>query len=125
MRAGRRAIDIGQGSRDDSRFDGQREVFGVSAAAALYRRSALDAVSSDGQAFDEAFFMYKEDVDLAWRLRRAGYAACVASEAVAYHGRTAAGRPPRDGMAGCSHDGRTSGQSPSGSASCRGKTRCS
>ena len=100
MRAGRRAIDIGQGSRDDSRFDGQREVFGVSAAAAVYRRSALDAVSDGSQIFDESFFMYKEDVDLAWRLRRAGFGACVAGEAVAYHGRSAAGPPPREGLAG-------------------------
>ena len=98
MEAGRRAIDIGQGSLDDSQFDGQREVFGVSAAAALYRRTALDAVSTAGEVFDESFFMYKEDVDLAWRMRRAGFDAWVDGEAVAYHGRSAAAAPPQTGI---------------------------
>jgi len=40
-------------------------VFGPSAGAALYRRAALDDVG----LFDPAFFLYLEDVDLAWRLR--------------------------------------------------------
>jgi GT2 family glycosyltransferase len=100
MRAGRRAVDLGQGSPDDGRFDGQHEVFGVSAATGLYRRTALDAVSTAGEVFDESFFMYKEDVDLAWRLRRAGFGACVDGGAVAYHGRSAAGPPPGGGLPG-------------------------
>lgn len=41
------------------------EVFGPSAGAAAYRRSALDEV----EHFPEPFFLYLEDVDLAWRLR--------------------------------------------------------
>ena len=90
MSTGRRAIDIGQGARDDGDFDGSREVFGVSAAVALYRRAALEAVTESGQVFDERFFMYKEDVDLAWRLRRGGYRAIVDGSAVAYHGRSVA-----------------------------------
>lgn len=98
MRSGRRAVDVGQGAVDDGSFDGEREVFGVSAAAALYRRSALERVASEGAVFDESFFMYKEDVDLAWRLRRAGYAARVDGEALAFHGRSAAGPPPGRGV---------------------------
>jgi GT2 family glycosyltransferase len=100
MRPGRRAVDVGQGAVDDGRFDGEREVFGVSAAAALYRRSALDRVACEGAAFDDSFFMYKEDVDLAWRLRRAGYDARVDGEALAYHGRSASGPPPGRGVEG-------------------------
>jgi GT2 family glycosyltransferase len=100
MRSGRRAVDVGQGAVDDGSFDGEREVFGVSAAAALYRRSALERVASEGAVFDESFFMYKEDVDLAWRLRRAGYDARVDGEALAYHGRSAAGPPPVRGVGG-------------------------
>ncbi len=37
--------------------------------------------------FDEDFFMYKEDVDLAWRLRLSGWKSVYDPKAVAYHGR--------------------------------------
>jgi len=46
-----------------------QEVFGPSASAALYRRAMLDEVGF----FDEGFFCYLEDVDLAWRARNAGW----------------------------------------------------
>ncbi len=45
------------------------EVFGPCAAAALYRRKMLDEIG----LFDESFYTYYEDVDLAWRARRAGW----------------------------------------------------
>jgi GT2 family glycosyltransferase len=48
-----------------------RPVFGASAAAAFYRRSALERVG----LFPEDFGSYFEDVDLAFRLQRAGYRA--------------------------------------------------
>lgn len=41
------------------------EIFGSCAACAIYRRKALSEVG----LFDEDFFCYMEDVDLAWRLR--------------------------------------------------------
>ena len=47
-------------------------VFGPCAAAALYDREMFEAVGG----FDERFFCYHEDVDLALRMRRAG-AECV------------------------------------------------
>lgn len=53
--------------RDDT--DG--EVFGASAGAALYRRELLQATGG----FDERFFAYLEDVDLAWRARWLGWKA--------------------------------------------------
>lgn len=87
FRRGRRAVDIGQGEADTGQFDGWRDTFGVCAAAAMYRRSALDEVAENGEVLDESFFMHKEDVDLAWRLRRAGYRAGVDGAAVAYHAR--------------------------------------
>jgi len=57
------------------------EVFGPCAAAALYRRDAFEAVGG----FDEDFFCYHEDVDLAFRLRLAGGRGIQVSEAVVYH----------------------------------------
>jgi hypothetical protein len=57
------------------------EIFGPCGGAALYRRSMLDAIG----LFDEAFFMYLEDVDLAWRARRAGWRCCYAPAAQVRH----------------------------------------
>jgi GT2 family glycosyltransferase len=48
-----------------------KEIFAPCAAAALYRRSALESVD----LFDEDFFLYVEDVDLGFRLRLAGHKA--------------------------------------------------
>jgi mycofactocin glycosyltransferase len=44
----------------------------VPSAALLARRSALDDVAADGATFDPAL-RYGEDVDLVWRLHRAGW----------------------------------------------------
>ena len=45
------------------------EVFGACAGAALYRRAMFEQIG----LFDTDFFMYFEDVDLAWRARLAGW----------------------------------------------------
>jgi GT2 family glycosyltransferase len=56
-------------------------VWGVSAAAGFYRRLALVAVGG----FAEAFGAYFEDVDLSFRLRRAGWAAWYDPASVVRH----------------------------------------
>lgn len=57
------------------------EVFGPCAAAAMYDRQAFLEVGG----FDERFFAYHEDVDLAFRLRLAGYRCLYVPSAVVYH----------------------------------------
>jgi GT2 family glycosyltransferase len=61
------------------------EVFGVSGAAALYRRSFLEDVKIDGEIFDEDFFAYREDADLAWRGRLFGWRSLCDPRAQALH----------------------------------------
>jgi GT2 family glycosyltransferase len=56
-------------------------VFGPCAAAALYRRTALEDVGG----LDEGFFCYFEDVDLAFRLRLAGHRCLYVPDAVVHH----------------------------------------
>lgn len=79
-----RHLDIGQGDPDDH-DDADAEVFGVSGAAAMYRRSFLDDVAINGEVFDEDFFSYREDADLAWRGRIFGWRAVYVADAVAHH----------------------------------------
>jgi GT2 family glycosyltransferase len=52
------------------------EVFGASGGACLLQEVGL---------FEEAFFAYTEDVDLAWRARLRGWRAVLAPDAVVYH----------------------------------------
>ena len=65
---------------DDGRWDEPGEVFGACAGAALYRREPVLAAGG----FDERYFAYLEDVDLALRLRLAGWT-CRYEPAVALH----------------------------------------
>jgi len=88
----RRAYDRGAGELDKGGPDRTEEVFGVSGAVALYRLEALEDAAYGGEYFDEDFFAYKEDIDLAWRLRLRGWPALYVPAARAYHYRTAAGR---------------------------------
>jgi GT2 family glycosyltransferase len=63
------AVQRGKFARDNGQWDIPGEVWGACAGAALYRRDAV----LDVGGFDERFFMYLEDVDLALRLRLAGW----------------------------------------------------
>lgn len=83
----RRIIDLGQGLEDTGQFEKEQPVFGVSGACPLYRRQALKDIKLDQEYFDEDFFMYKEDIDLSWRLQLRGWQALYFPKAVAYHGR--------------------------------------
>ncbi len=74
----------------------KEEVFGLSGALCLFNLSALrrSAVSytKNGreyqEIFDEDFFAYKEDIDIAWRMKLFGFRALYMPSAVAYHFRS-------------------------------------
>lgn len=111
-----RIVELGAGEQDGDKWNNSKEVFGVSGAAPVYRREALEDVAisiprnsalcsalfsgarqkqktepltNKREYFDEDFFSYKEDVDLAYRLCMRGWQAWFLPEARAYHDRTA------------------------------------
>ena len=84
----RRARERGQLQKDIGQFDNVTDIFGVSGTAPMYRKSALDKIRiGTSEYFDEDFFAYWEDLDLAWRLRLAGYNSVYVPNAVIYHSR--------------------------------------
>lgn len=82
--------DRGQGSKWTGQYTSGL-VFGVSGASALFRVEALREVAVNGEVFDEDMLAYKEDIDIAWRLRNRGWSSVLLVESVAYHGRAAGG----------------------------------
>lgn len=92
-----RVIELGGGEKDNVNWDKPQEIFGVSGAAPVYRRKTLEDVAipkncvgqDQCEYFDEDFFSYKEDIDLAYRLRLRGWQAWFLPKALAWHDRTA------------------------------------
>ncbi len=80
-----RHLDRGSNEIDRGQFDREERVFGATGAAALYRREMIRDVSIDGELFDEAFFSYREDADLAWRAQLLGWDCLYVPSAVGYH----------------------------------------
>jgi GT2 family glycosyltransferase len=87
MLRSQRHLDRGADQPDIGQFDKSEDIFGASGAAALYRRSALVDAAINGQYFDEDFFAYREDADLAWRLQLLGWKSIYVPSAVALHRR--------------------------------------
>lgn len=84
-------FDINQGKIDKNDIS-ELEIFGVSGAAAIYNLKALKEVAFDNgkylEFFDELMFMYKEDVDLSYRLRLSGWESFLVPKAIIYHDRS-------------------------------------
>jgi len=101
MYRNRRVVSRGQGTGGSELPDQPGEVLGADGPCPVYRRSALDDVACPGRLgpeyLDEDFFAYKEDVDLAWRLRLAGWDAVYVPSALAWHGRSLS-EPSRGGL---------------------------
>lgn len=77
--------DLGSGSTDSKEPIEAKDVFGVTATCALYRKQALESVRQSGEYFDEDFFYFFEDVDLSWRLRKKGWRIIFAPKAEVFH----------------------------------------
>ena len=80
-----RHLDRGSEEPDDGRYAVEEPVFGATAAAAMYRRAMIEDVSVEGEFFDEAFFAYREDADLAWRAQLLGWDCLYVPSALGYH----------------------------------------
>jgi len=121
----RRFLNRGMGEVDDGQYDERGEIFGPDGAVPVYRAAALRDVSvpltvserrglghrrrldqrdpePDVEFLDESFFIYKCDIDLAWRLQLRGWKTVYVPLAKAGHGRTMrneASRSPREILA--------------------------
>lgn len=82
-----RHLDRGADQIDEGQFESAEDIFGPSGAAAFFRRTALDDVAIGDQYFDEDFFAYREDADLAWRCRLLGWNSIYVPSAIARHRR--------------------------------------
>jgi len=104
----------GANEPDTGQFDEPADLLAVTGGCGLYRVEALKSVAQHrrvipasepestsswipgqarddnefGEIFDEAFFSYKEDVDLGWRLNNAGWQVQYIPVLVSYHART-------------------------------------
>ncbi len=82
-----RHFDRGSNEMDTGQYERDEYVFGASGAAAFYRRAMLEDLREGAEYFDEDFFAYREDVDLAWRALWMGWRCRYIPAAIALHSR--------------------------------------
>jgi GT2 family glycosyltransferase len=88
-----RVVERGGEEEDRGQYDRNEKVFGVSGAAPVFRRKALEDVKCQmsnvkcQNYFDRDFFAYKEDVDLSFRLNHAGWQCWYVAQVLAFHDR--------------------------------------
>lgn len=75
------AGDRGIYEPDRGQYDRAEDVTALCGCSMLLRRSVLDAVGF----FDRDLFMYYEDTELSWRIRKAGYRLRFVPESVVRH----------------------------------------
>ncbi len=66
---------------DKGQYDDVAEIFWASGAAFFVRGNFFHDVNG----FDESFFAHQEEIDLCWRMQRAGYKIFVVPSSVVYH----------------------------------------
>ena len=87
-----RHLDRGSGEPDRGQWSEADRVFGATGAASLFRRAALEDVAfrqgkGEGEIFDERFHSFREDAELAFRLRERGWEVLYEPAARALHRR--------------------------------------
>jgi GT2 family glycosyltransferase len=87
----RRFTPRGEGELDRGQLDEEMEVFGLDGAAMIVRRAALEDIRFRDEYLDENFVTHKEDHDVSWRLRLAGWQCWYVPSALAHHARTTRG----------------------------------
>ena len=80
-----RHLDRGAEEVDRGQYDRAQYVFGASGAAVFFRRDFINDVSVEGEFFDEDFFAWREDADLAWRAQVLGWKCVYTPKAVGWH----------------------------------------
>src|SRR5690348_469965 len=80
-----RHLDRGAEEADHGQYDQTAYVFGATGAAALYSRYMVEDIAVNGEFFDEQFFAYREDADVAWRAQMMGWRCLYTPQAVAWH----------------------------------------
>jgi GT2 family glycosyltransferase len=66
---------------DEGQYDNQAEIFWASGAALCIRGELFHQIGG----FDGDYFAHMEEIDLCWRLKRAGYKIMVEPKSVVYH----------------------------------------
>lgn len=104
-----RHLDRGSNELDNAQYNNTEEVFGGTGAALLVNLNRIERLAIKGSArdqdkcllypqlsyqeeqrlpiFDEAFFAYREDAELAWRARNKGFKFLYVPEVIVYHRR--------------------------------------
>ena len=96
-RGGARVTGLERREQDQGQHDGLRDVLAVGSAGMLVRRDVWDELGG----FDPGLAMFRDDVDLCWRARRAGHRVVVTGSAVVHHREAAShGRRPGVGAVG-------------------------
>ncbi|MEV5569089.1 glycosyltransferase [Spirillospora sp. NPDC052269] len=83
--AGRRDTGIDTGDFDQGQHDGDRDVLAVSTAGMLVRRDVWDRLGG----LETSFGLFRDDVDLCFRVHAAGQRVVVVTDAVVHHAEAA------------------------------------
>ncbi len=89
IKKSRQVLNIGEGQEDAGQYDQLKQVFGFAGTCVMFRRQALEDIKYREEYYDESFFMYQEDFDLAYRLQLLGWKSIFVPRATAYHFRSA------------------------------------